>query len=259
MVLPQVSIIGTGNLAFVLSKNLEQCGIRVRELAGRSKDRVERIASQLYSVETILDFDFSQSQSKVFFLCVSDSAISEVAYRLKLPQGALLVHCSGATSLDAIEKGGADFGVFYPVQTFSTSRKLSLNGVPICIEANEESKEELLEAIAKKIGATPCFMTSEQRLVLHLSAVFACNFSNHLFMMAKRLLDEEGLPFDLLKELIRETVKKSLEIGPENAQTGPAIRKDYATMDKHIKLLEDHPNWKEVYTTFSERIMKGKV
>lgn len=259
MVLPQVSIIGSGNLALVLSKNLEQCGIRVRELAGRTIEKVNKIVSQLYSVEPVFDFDLSNSQSKVFFLCVSDSAIAEVAYRLKLPPNALLVHCSGATALSSIEREDIDFGVFYPVQTFSGSRKLSLNGVPICIEANEDSCETMLEAIAKKMGAVPCFMSSEQRLVLHLSAVFACNFSNHLFIIAKRLLEEEDLPFELLEELIKETVKKSLEIGPENAQTGPAARRDYATMDKHLKLLENNPELSKLYASLSDRIAKGKA
>lgn len=256
MQISKATIIGTGNLATHLSKALEQGGINVQQIVGRNATKAKTIASRLYDTEVVTGTDLRKSESRLFFLCISDSAIRELASQLSLPEESLLVHCSGATSMQSIARRDAEYGVFYPLQTFSSQRKMSFQGVPVCLEASTDHSEELLEIVAKKIGATPCFMSSEQRLTLHLSAVFACNFTNHFLVIAKRLLEGKDLPFELLEMLIKETVAKGLEVGPELAQTGPAIRKDHVTMGLHESLLQEHPEWAELYHAISREIMK---
>ena len=254
MAFPLISIIGTGNLAQHLSVNFEKCGLRVSELYSRNIQHAKALTSKLYDARATSELDFSDSAANLFFLCVSDDAIADVADELLLPIGSLLVHCSGATPMDIIAREEADYGVFYPLQTFTASRKVTFEGLPVCLEANTEEAEAFLEKITTKMGALPYFMSSEQRLCLHLSAVFACNFSNHLYRIAHDLLQEQGMPFDLLKNLIEETARKTFDLGPENAQTGPALRADYATIQKHLSLLENKEEWQELYQKISSDI-----
>jgi len=254
MAFPLISIIGSGNLAQHLSRNFENCGLRIVELYGRNLQKAKAITSKLYDARVTSDLDFSDSEASLFFLCVSDKAIADIADELVLPKGSVLVHCSGATPLEAIARDGAAYGVFYPLQTFTASRKVSFEGLPVCLEASTDEAELLLEKIAIKLRALPYFMSSEQRLCLHLSAVFACNFTNHFYRISKDILQDQGLPFQLLKHLIEETARKTFDLGPENAQTGPALRSDNATMQKHLSLLGNHEEWKELYQKISSDI-----
>ena len=255
---PKIAIIGTGNLATHLARNVEKAGFRVSEVYGRNKSKAHAIANQLYDSNAVNDLDFSISKATLFFLCVSDSAIEEVANEMIVPTNGILIHCSGATSIQAIAKKDVEYGVFYPIQTFSQKRKISFEGLNICIEASNVATEDILETLAKKMGAIPCFMSSEQRMVLHLSAVFACNFSNYFFRIAQELLKKEGLPFGLLQQLAQETINKSFELGPDKSQTGPAVREDYFTIAEHEALLTDQPEWKELYLQISEDIIRMK-
>ena len=254
----KIAIIGTGNLATHLARNVEKAGFRVSEVYGRNKSKAHVIANQLYDSNAVNHLDFSNSKAKLFFLCVSDSAIEEVAKEIIVPENSILVHCSGATSIKTIAKKNVEYGVFYPIQTFSQKRKISFEGLKICIEASNVAAEDVLEALTKKMGSIPCFMSSEQRMVLHLSAVFACNFSNHFFRIAQELLQKEGLPFSLLQQLTQETINKSFELGPDKSQTGPAVREDYFTMGEHEALLSNQPEWKDLYLQVSEDIIRVK-
>ena len=255
---PNVTIIGTGNLATHLARNIEKAGFRVSEVFGRNKSKAHFIANQLYDSKAVNDLDFSNSKATLFFICVSDTAIEQVTNEMIVPENGILIHCSGATSIKAISKNDVEYGVFYPIQTFSQKRKISFEGLNICIEASNIATEDILEDLAKKMGAKPCFMSSEQRKVLHLSAVFACNFSNHLLQIAQELLKKEGLPFGLLQQLTQETINKSFELGPDKSQTGPAVREDYFTMSEHETLLSKKPEWKDLYLQISEDIIRMK-
>ena len=252
----KVCIIGSGNLAFHLSKNLENAGIDIACIFSRKRANAEKLAKKLYHALPTDDFDLSDVNASIFFLCVSDDAISKLANAFILPENSMLVHCSGSTSLMSIKKEGVETGVFYPLQTFSSERKISFEGVPVCIEASSGMAEGILEKIAKNLKSKPFFMNSEQRLTLHMSAVFACNFTNHLFYIAKLILQDQGLPFSLLHNLVAETVQKAMDKGPENVQTGPAIRNDVRTLAVHESMLGDNPYWQNIYISLSEDIKR---
>ncbi len=254
MTLPNASIIGCGNLAFHLSKNLENIGVNIIDIYGRDIKKARKLASKLYNAQPCDNLDFTFSKADLFFLCISDDAIQEISSTILLPQNAVLIHCSGAVSLHSISQSHKRAGVFYPIQTFTTDRKISFIEIPVCIEASLPGIEIVLEGLAKKLKAKPYFMSSEQRKVLHLSAVFACNFSNHLFSIAKLILQDQGLPFNLLHHLIAETVQKAIENDPQSVQTGPAIRRDLKTMAIHENLLNDTVEWQKLYSWFSTDI-----
>jgi predicted short-subunit dehydrogenase-like oxidoreductase (DUF2520 family) len=190
-------------------------------------------------------------------VAVNDDSIAEVAKKLRVPPQAIVVHTSGSVPLDIL-KSFERSGIFYPLQTFSKDREVEMNDVPICLEANDDDSFGILEELAKSISSRVVTMDSEQRRALHLAAVFACNFTNHMLVICKELLDHENIPYSIMDTLISETVNKALDGDPRVAQTGPARRKDLQVLANHLKSLQDQPLWKGIYKSVSESIMAGK-
>jgi predicted short-subunit dehydrogenase-like oxidoreductase (DUF2520 family) len=174
----------------------------------------------------------------------------------------MLVHTSGTQSLAKLEEltqiysdVPAHTGVFYPLQTFSKEVPIRFDEIPLCIEASDTVTEKRLTDLASDISHVVYLVSSQERQVLHVGAVFACNFTNHLLSIAKRLLDREHLEFALLKPLIAETIRKALEApDPAAVQTGPARRGDRQTIEKHLDYLEQYPAWQGLYEVLTESI-----
>ncbi|MGY0038140.1 Rossmann-like and DUF2520 domain-containing protein [Pedobacter sp. NJ-S-72] len=149
----------------------------------------------------------------------------------------MVVHTSGATPMSVLSIVKNGYGVIYPLQTFSKSKAVDMTRVPLCIEADQESTLEKISVIAQLLSPKVSVVTSEQRGILHLAAVIACNFSNHLYQLSSELLEQHNLKFDLLKPLILETAEKVQSASPAEAQTGPASRNDQKTIRKNIDLI----------------------
>lgn len=254
----QISIIGAGNVAWHLALALERAGHTINEVYSRDIIKAEQLANSLYNSDPVDDLDFETSTSDVFIIAVPDDAIEVVARQLLVPTNALVAHTSGSQPIDILM--GYDFepAVFYPLQTFTKGTELDIQEVPFCIEALNAESLKLVQALAKTVSRRVEIISSEQRKTLHLAAVFACNFSNHLFHLASNVLEADELEFDLLHSLIAETVNKALEIGPARAQTGPAIRGDQRTMKKHLDLLVDNPELHNLYQQLSQSIVANK-
>ena len=252
-----MAIIGAGNLAWHLAPALDNCGYAVKEVYSRDRKKANALVKRLYQAVPAGDLDFSDSNSRLFIVCIPDDAIEEVVKEIVLPdEHAILIHTSGSIPIQALEYAATQHvGVFYPLQTFSKSRKANFSEIPVLIEASDLSTEEILIRIAKSISKIVKRVSSTNRKAIHVAAVFACNFTNHMITLSKAILDDEGLDFELLKPLISETINKSLEIGPGNAQTGPARREDFQTMDAHFDYLEE-PAVQEIYRIISQNILE---
>lgn len=255
-----ITIIGSGNVAWHLAKGFEAAGLNVNAVYGRQIADAEIVTNELYHAEPTNSLNFSVSESELFVLAVTDNAIQSVAKKLVLPPDATLVHTSGATPLSVFEelhddKPDVTYGVFYPLMTFTKYKNLDLSEVPFCVEATEPAIEKYLLAIAKKMGSKAQVVTSEQRLILHLAAVFACNFTNHLLAVSQDIVEANELDFDLLKPIISETIEKGLTAEhPAEVQTGPAIRKDSETLQKHEEMLEEDADLRNIYRKLSRSI-----
>lgn len=262
----KISFIGSGNVAWHLSRALENVGHSVEEVYSRNPKNADALTKVLYNATSYYSLDFRDSMAKVFFLCVSDDAIAEVIKHLVLPIDAILIHTSGSKSLhemDELLRVYSDIpiktGVFYPVQTFSKTFHVNLLTTPICIESENEDVENLLITLGQEISDITYVVNSEERKVLHVSAVFACNFTNHLLGIAQDILEQNDLEFALLKPLIQETFRKATET--ENifeAQTGPAVRGDQKTLTQHLLFLKQQPDYQHIYRTLSESIAQIK-
>ncbi len=191
-------------------------------------------------------------------MAVSDDAIDEIAAEIILPANATLVHTSGSCPMDIFSNTSNHFGVFYPFQSFNKARKVDFREIPLLIEASDKGTGRFLEKLGKTISSRVEFMNGEERKTLHLSGVFASNFTNHLLTIAKDLAKTKKIDFALLEPLIIETVNKSLELGPEKTQTGPAARGDLKILDQHLALLEGNPSVHEIYKIISQDILNMK-
>lgn len=253
---PSVSFIGSGNLAWHLAPALDNAGFVVKEVYSQNPKHAAALTGRLYQAEVKATLDFSTSPSRIFFIAVSDDAIEDIVRNIILPEEACLAHTSGSQPLSILNFAATDaIGVFYPLQTFSKNKKVDFKEVPIFIEANNTGTEHQLSSLAKSISRRVARIASEERKALHVAAVFASNFTNHMLTISKNILEENSLNFDLLKPLIQETITKSLSLGPENAQTGPASRGDLEVLDRHLDFLQDSPEWAEIYKKVSQHII----
>jgi predicted short-subunit dehydrogenase-like oxidoreductase (DUF2520 family) len=260
----KISIIGSGNVGWHLSIALENHHHQIYEVFSRQKTKASHLAAMLYQAEAKTDLDFSESKAELFILAVADDAMKDVCSKLVLPENAILAHTSGSKSLEDLQKLMLihhDFpvkcAVFYPLMTFTAGKRLDFKTVPFCIESNDENTEKKLVEIAQELSTVVYLISSDERKVLHVAAVFACNFTNHLLALAKSITDKEDLEFELLKPIINETFKKALAAeNPADVQTGPAIRGDETTINRHLDYLKEDGNLVEIYEILTESIQR---
>lgn len=253
---PAVSFIGAGNLAWHLAPALDNAGYAVREVYSRQLAHARQLTGRLYEAQAQDGPDFSESRARVFIICTPDDAIDALVRELVLPDNAILVHTSASKPRQVLEYAApAATGVFYPLQTFSKGRKIDFSTVPVFVEADTEETENLLLTMGKAISRNVLRLTEQQRLALHVAAVFAGNFTNHLLALAHEILLNNGLKPEWLNPLIAETINKALETGPAQAQTGPAKRGDLQTLDRHMEFLQAHPEYAAVYKLISQSIL----
>lgn len=252
----RIAFIGAGNVAWHMAPALENAGHIVTEVYSRSDRSASELVNKLYQAEPKSDLDFSDSSAEIFIISVPDDAISAIAQDIALPEEATVVHTSGAKSLGVLGYTATDStGVFYPLQTFSKARKVAFGDIPICIEAADKRTEKLLRLLAASISKHVHIVKSEDRKALHVAAVFACNFTNHFLAIAEQIVNSKKLDFEILKPLITETINKGMNLGPANAQTGPAKRHDFQTLDKHMEFLSGNEELGELYRLISQNIV----
>ncbi len=255
----KITIIGTGNVAWHLAPGLEGAGHVINEIYGRSEDKALQISKHLYNPTITESLDFSRSASSLFIIAVTDNAIESIASEIVLPDETMAVHTSGSVSMSTLELTALDhIGVLYPLQTFSKESRMKFSEVPLLVESNSEEGQAQLQEIASTLSSKVSVVNSEDRLRIHLAAVFANNFTNHMIDIASRLMDNNDLDFEILKPLIRETIEKALDKNPSEAQTGPVIREDTETIQMHLEQLDFRPRYQELYQLISESIMEGR-
>jgi len=247
-------MIGSGNVSTHLAAALKNAGHRIIQVFSPNIGHASLLAYHV-GAEAIDDIRHINAETDLYIIAVKDSAIADVAKQLAGHQR-FMVHTSGATDLQVLLDVTSQAGVFYPLQTFSKEKELDFRTVPLCIEGADEAIAKLLIELGQTISNNIYPVDSVQRKILHLSAVFACNFPNYLYYVAQKLLAKNELDFNLLKPLIMETAEKVQRQFPAVVQTGPAVRKDEQTMSAHLQLLEDDVFLQTLYQLLSEGVMK---
>lgn len=259
----EISFIGAGNLAWHLAPALENAGHHINEVYSHQLKHARQLVSNLYDAHTHSELNFADSPSQLFVLAIPDDALESVCSQLVLPENAIVVHTSGARPLKSLENWMAIYsdvpvrtGVFYPLQTFTKGQSFMLfDEIPLCIEATDSTTEDTLVQLGQEMSDTVYLITSEERRTLHVAAVFACNFTNHLLTIAHDLTVRDNLEFDLLRPIITETFRKGLAApDPAVVQTGPARRGDLTTIDTHLTYLSSQPRLAEIYQLLTQSI-----
>ena len=251
-----IAIIGTGNVAWHLAPALENAGHTITEVYSRDIHRASKVTGRLYATDPKDDLDFSGSEAEIYIIAVSDHAIPAIADSIILPEGSILVHTSGSMPLQALAYSSATYtGIFYPLQSFSKSREIDFEEVPLLLESDDQAILQKLKILAKSLSPQQYVVKSKDRMALHVAAVFASNFTNHLMRLAEDIMIRQGLDFEMLKPLIIEQINKSLEMGAKQAQTGPALRGDINTLDLHYQFLNYNEQVAEIYKLISQDII----
>lgn len=251
----KVAVIGAGRLAWSLIPNLQQAGIEVSQLISPKQESLERYQATYQIPHTSTHLRDLSPGVDLVFLAVRDEAIQEVAHELGVLDGQrIFVHSSGSVDLKELGPLGARIGVFYPLQIFTQDKITPFSQTPIFVEGEGEVKERLM-ALAKKLSPRTYFLSSTERMRMHLGAVMACNFTNYLYTLAQDQLPKGGdLDLSVYDPLIRNTVEKALELGPQHTQTGPAIRGDRGVLQKHLDILKDTDDVHHLYQLISQMI-----
>lgn len=255
MSIKNITLIGSGNVAHHLGMRLQERGLKIVEIYSRTAKNAVNLAERL-KVKAITQLSNLEQNSDLYILAISDDAIAKVATKLVaiLPNKSCVVHTSGVTPSRVFEGKFQQYGVVYPLQSFSKSKAANFEQIPICVDASNEVLLTQLKQLAQQISLKVYEIDDEQRAYLHLAAVYANNFTNYLFHVAHQILEKQNIPFELVQPLMLETAQKVQQNTPKLMQTGPAIRGDEESIGRHLDLLEKHPEWKKIYTLLSQRI-----
>ncbi|MGE8540628.1 MAG: Rossmann-like and DUF2520 domain-containing protein [Acinetobacter sp.] len=253
----RISIIGAGRVAHHLAHALS-AQHQIIQIYSRSADRASILAAKI-GASTAVSISSLDASIDLLIIAVSDSSIADVIREVHphLPQ-TLIVHTSGSTDLAQLTQVHERAGVFYPLQTFSLEREVDWSNTPIFIEAVQAQDLNGLTRLAEQLSQRVYQYDSAQRLSLHLAAVYACNFANYCYDMAKQIVDAKQVDFQLLYPLILETAQKATQSDPKMMQTGPAMRGDQNIIEMHTAMLQQaqRNDLKEVYALMSEQILK---
>jgi predicted short-subunit dehydrogenase-like oxidoreductase (DUF2520 family) len=251
----KITIIGSGNVGTHLAKRLFAKGHSIVQVFSRNIENAVELAQQV-NADAICDLNELTENTELIIISIKDDAIEEVLKAISF-KNILITHTSGATPSTVFSEHANRFGIFYPLQTFSKAKPADFEKLPICIDANNEADLNILETLAQSICPNVYHINDKERAILHVCAVMVNNFTNHLFAMADDILQQENLSLDILKPLILETVKKIENHAPKQMQTGPAIRNDEKTIEKHVVFLEKYPNYQLIYKLLSDSIQEN--
>ncbi|MCX6235584.1 MAG: DUF2520 domain-containing protein [Bacteroidetes bacterium] len=246
--------IGAGRIATHLAITFKKKGFQIVQVWSRSLETAARLANRINAASTS-DLTSLNPDADIYIFAVPDHALPGLLNYIRLKEDQLLVHTSGSLPAQILMGHSENYGVFYPLQTFSPDRKIDFKNVPIVVEGNHTGSTNVLMFLAGQIAQQVHVMDSEKRKVIHLAAVFACNFPNYMYTIAQEILHSEGISFDLIRPLILETAGKVQKKNPDIVQTGPAVRDDKAVIEEHLLMLAGHPDFREIYEIITRNIV----
>lgn len=248
----RVVIIGSGNVATDLGRLIKGAGHEILQVLSRHIDHARELARELDVGYT--DYNGSiNTGAGLYIIAVSDNGLYELNSLFHLGNK-LVVHTAGSVSKEVLKGISLNYGVLYPLQSLR-KEMLPNSGIPLLVDGNSAETITLLEDFARTISATVSKANDEERLKLHVAAVIVSNFTNHLYALAEDFCREEHVDFNMLIPLIRETAERIATHSPATVQTGPALRNDMITLDKHLRLLEGHKKLKNIYLKLTDSIM----
>ena len=250
----KIVLVGAGNLATCLGRALMTAQHEILQVYSRTIVSAEALAD-IVNGQAVNDLSLLTDAADLYILSLKDNVLEEIIPQVCQGRGArVFIHTAGSMPLDCFKGFAEHYGVFYPMQTFSKSRAVDFHEIPVFLESNDEETRNIMASFARSLSDRVYYLETEKRKYLHLSAVWACNFVNHCYMMASDILQNHDIPFSVMLPLIDETARKVHELAPRDAQTGPAVRYDENVMSNHLAMLVDSPALQEIYKLMSKSI-----
>ncbi len=248
-----ISFAGAGRVAEAFCKEMFRAGHRIVNVVSETEQNGVALAGHcnaLWSERPVFS-----DLCDLIIVAVPDNRLKNVLAGIRCRRNCIVAHTAGSYGMEVFPEDIERKGVIYPLQTFTKGREISLVNVPFFLEASDQSTLPVLENLVLSVGGTVHYADTDQRRMLHVAAIFACNFINHNLTACKEIASRAGFQFSILEPLIRETVSKALGSGPENSQTGPAVRHDTDTIEKHMELLSSFPDLQEMYRAITQSII----
>lgn len=250
-----ISIIGSGNVAWHLAHKLKQSGSKILQITGRNEQTTIQLANEVNAVPNF-SLQKISTESELILFCVKDDAINLIADS-GFKTEAIVAHTSGFRSKNSLKNCSLNFGIFYPLQTMKRDIEISFENVPILIEGSNKETTQKLQYLALGLSKNVHHVSELQRQYIHVAAVFANNFTNHLYELAENILSEHQSSLDILRPLLAQSAENIQLNSPSKLQTGPAARKDIFTIEEHLKLLSSHEELAKIYSILTESILRS--
>ena len=249
-------MIGAGNVSTHISRHFHSAGHHISCVYSRTDKSAQQLAGEL-GVPGTSDIKEVPMEADFYMLCVPDQAVLPVAENFRHTRGTWL-HTAGALPMNLFQPLFDQYGVLYPLQTLSKARSLEASQVPCLVEGSSPQVRAEVMKLASSVYQRVEEADSQMRLTIHTAAVFANNFPNHMIHIARQLLADQNVDPGILVPLLEETFEKIKAVGTVEGRTGPAIRGDLETMNKHRELLKNYPEWEKLYTFISRDIEKSR-
>jgi predicted short-subunit dehydrogenase-like oxidoreductase (DUF2520 family) len=247
-----IVMIGSGNTATILGRKCKAAGHNIVQVLSRNAAAASELAYE-WDTESANYITLLNPDAQVYIIAVNDSSISTVASEIRLPEK-VIAHTAAAVSKDVLKDCSPHYGVIYPLQSLSTGTQV-LPAIPLYYDGSSEKAKNTLAVLASSVSAgRPLIADDEQRMKLHLAAVFVNNFTNHLYVLAEQYCRKSGIDFHQLLPIIEETALRLREHSPSTVQTGPALRQDADTIARHLQLLTEFPHLRKIYELFTDSI-----
>lgn len=250
----QVTIIGTGNVATVLGKLIFTHKHQINQVYGRNIDTAKVLANQI-NAKAIDNLKELNTDADIYIIAVSDKSIETICKQINL-KDKIVLHTAGSVSINLLKNTSTNYGVLYPIQSLRKNMDIE-TPIPFLVDGNNETTISTIENFAKTISQKVERGNDNERLKLHTAAVFSCNFVNYMYLQSANFCEANGIDFSLLQALIEETATRIRTNHPKDVFTGPAVRKDMSTIEKHLEQLNENPQVQQLYKLISEMIMQA--
>lgn len=251
----EIVFIGAGNVAYHLARQFKKAGHTIVQIFSRNETSAQFLAEEVQASFTD-DVEELNTSASLYVFAVNDDALEELAEEIYLP-GKIVMHTSAIVPMETLEPVSEKTGVFYPLQTMTKGHDIDFHEIPIFIEADDEHVRKTLLQLAAGISGNVQEADLQKRKTLHIAAVFANNFTNHLYHISETLLKRGNMHLDILLPLMKETVRKLEKYKPFDVQTGPAKRGDMKTVEEHLEFLNEFPEFREIYLVLTESLLSA--
>lgn len=245
-------IIGSGNVATVLGNRAKKSGHAILQVISRNPVHAKELANQLECNYTD-DNRAIDLSADLYIFSISDKGLYDLTEFEGLSEK-LVIHTAGSVPMHVLKAVSENTGVLYPLQSIRKEMDPATS-IPLLIDANTPENKLLLKDFAASISEIVEFAKDEDRINIHIGAVFVCNFTNHLYQLAEKYCTKTHIDFKLLYPLLLETAQRIKENSPRNMKTGPAVRKDMVTINRHLNVLSSYPDLHSIYQLLTDSII----